>query len=69
MHIDKAAIVATLRSRGRPERADWVDRQLPALVDTARNRSLLETLGIDPDEIARQRPSPEAVTAVASPAA
>ncbi|MCM4081256.1 hypothetical protein [Paractinoplanes hotanensis] len=61
MHIDKAAIVANLRARGLPERADWVDRQLSPLVDTARNASLLRTLGIDPQEIAEQQPAPEAV--------
>jgi hypothetical protein len=29
------------------ERADWVDREFPALIDTAKNASLLRTLGID----------------------
>ena len=60
MHIDKAAIVATLRARGRRERADWVDRQLPSLVDTARNASLLRTLDIDPEEMAQLRRCPDA---------
>ncbi|MEU4421532.1 hypothetical protein AB0F81_12970 [Actinoplanes sp. NPDC024001] len=54
MQIDRAAIVATLRTRGLFERAAWVDRQLPPLVDVARNASLLRTLGIDPEEIAKQ---------------
>lgn len=54
MHVDKSAIVAALRARGTPERADWVDRQLPALVDISRNASLLRRLGIDPEEIADQ---------------
>lgn len=67
MHIDKAAIVATLRARGLPERADWVDRQLPPLVDTAHNASLLRTLGINAEEIAQQQPSPSAVAVVTSP--
>jgi hypothetical protein len=48
MHIEKSRIVATLRSRGMHERADWVDRALPALIDTDTNASLLETLDIDP---------------------
>jgi hypothetical protein len=65
MHIDRAAIVATLRTRGRSERAAWVDRQLPPVVDTARNASLLRTLGIDPEEIAQQ-PAPQAVATTAS---
>lgn len=48
MHIEKAEIIATLRSRGLHARADWVDRQLPRLVDTYKNDSLLSTLDIDP---------------------
>jgi len=54
VNIDKAAIVGTLRARGRLERADWVDRQLPPLVDTVKNASLLRMLGIDPAETARE---------------
>lgn len=48
MHIDKAEIVATLRSKGLHARADWADRELPRLVDTYKNGSLLRTLDIDP---------------------
>jgi hypothetical protein len=48
MRIEKSRIVATLRSRGLPERADWVDRTLPALIDTDQNAALLRTLDIDP---------------------
>jgi hypothetical protein len=51
MHIDKAEIIKVLRSRGLHARADWVDRELPELVDTHRNRSLLEMLGVDPAAI------------------
>lgn len=53
MHIDKTEIVAMLRARGLNERADWVDRTLPALVDTATNSSLLRTLDIDPADCGR----------------
>jgi hypothetical protein len=48
MHIDKAEIVATLRSRGLDARADWVDRSLPPMVDTYEHHSLLRMLGVDP---------------------
>jgi hypothetical protein len=48
MHIDKAEIVATLRSRGLQDRADWVDRDLPRIIDTHKNGSLLRMLDIDP---------------------
>lgn len=48
MYIDKAEIVAILRSRGLNDRADWVDRELPGVVDTYTNGSLLRMLHIDP---------------------
>jgi hypothetical protein len=51
VHIDKAEIVAVLRSRGMSDRADWVDRALPALVDTYKNAALLRMLDIDPAAI------------------
>ena len=50
-YVDKAEVVATLRSRELQGRADWVDRELPALIDTARNAALLRTLGIDVAEL------------------
>jgi hypothetical protein len=48
VYIDKVEIVVMLRSRGLSERADWVDRTLPTLVDTAKNSSLLQMLDVDP---------------------
>lgn len=50
MTIPKHLIVAKLRERGKPERADFVDRQLPAEVDPERHSGLLATLGIRLDE-------------------
>jgi hypothetical protein len=47
VQIDKAEIIATLRSRGLQDRADWVDRTLPQLVDTYRNGALLRMLDLD----------------------
>jgi hypothetical protein len=52
MYIDKAEIITLLRSRGLHDRADWFDRELPELVDTHRNRALLEMLGVDPADFA-----------------
>jgi hypothetical protein len=51
MHIDKAEIISVLRSRGLHDRADWVDRELPELVDTYNNAALLQMLGVDPAAI------------------
>ena len=48
MYIHKAGIISVLRSRGLHARADWVDRELPDLVDTYKNGALLEMLGVDP---------------------
>lgn len=58
--IDKAQIIANLRARGLQARADWVDRQLPDLVDVDKNSALLETLGIDPATL----PAVDVTTAV-----
>jgi hypothetical protein len=33
-------------------RADWVDRELPGLIDTYKNSALLHMLGIDLDVMA-----------------
>jgi hypothetical protein len=48
VYIDKAEIISVLRSRGLNARADWVDRELPELVDTYKNAALLRMLGVDP---------------------
>ncbi|MDW5330775.1 hypothetical protein [Plantactinospora sp. KLBMP9567] len=48
MHIHRAEIVARLRARGLSARADWVDRELPRMVDTNLNGSLLRMLDIHP---------------------
>jgi len=51
-YIDKAKIIVILRDRGMSERADWVDRQLPAQIDAYANASLLRTLKLEPDVLA-----------------
>jgi hypothetical protein len=48
-YVDRTELVAMLRSRELHDRADWVDRELPGLVDTYKNSALLQMLGIDPD--------------------
>lgn len=47
-HVDRAEIVAMLQTRGLHDRAEWVERALPPVVDTHENGSLLRMLGIDP---------------------
>ncbi len=52
MTIPKHLIVTMLRERGKPERAEFVERQLPADVDPERHSGLLATLGIKLNEFA-----------------
>jgi hypothetical protein len=47
VYIAKSEIIADLRARGLNERADWVDRDLPPLVEPQRHSALLHMLGID----------------------
>lgn len=49
--VKKTVVVAILRSRDLHGRADWVEKELPPLIDTARNASLLRTLGINVDTL------------------
>ena len=51
LHVDSAAIVAILRSRGLQDRADWVERDLPRVIDTHQNASLLRMLHIDSTDL------------------
>lgn len=66
MNVEKTEIIATLRSRGLDARADWVDRQLPSIVDTYTNGALLNMLHIDPADLSPVEPvdEPEAAVAV-----
>lgn len=50
-YVRKSAVVTTLRSRNLRGRADWVEKEFPALIDTVRNASLLQTLGIVVEEL------------------
>jgi hypothetical protein len=64
MYIEKTKIIATLRARGLQDRADWVDRTLPQLVDINKNNTLLQMLDIDPTAM-----SPVEADASAAPTA
>jgi hypothetical protein len=52
VHVNKAEVMAQLRSRQLHARADWVDRELPELIDTYKNSAPLKMLGIDLDAVA-----------------
>jgi hypothetical protein len=58
MNVARAEIVAILRSRGLQARADWVDRNLPTIVDTHKNGALLRMLDIDPSTMSPVDVSP-----------
>jgi hypothetical protein len=57
MEINKSKVIELLKDRGLNDRADWVDRQLPARIDVYENASLLATLSINPDELADDAPA------------
>ena len=49
--VSKTEVIALLRARQLADRADWVDRQLPDLIDVGKNSGLLTMLNIDPREL------------------
>jgi hypothetical protein len=51
MLIARNKIVNLLKARGQEQRAEWVERDLPEIVDTERHRGLLDLLRIDLDGI------------------
>lgn len=57
MRIARHRIVAALRERGQPMRADWVELEVPDWVDPDKHTGLLATLRLDPAELA-EAPSP-----------
>jgi len=56
MNIDRADVVALLRAKGADAKADWVERQLPPLVDVDVNRALLQILEVDTAELTGAKP-------------
>jgi hypothetical protein len=57
MVISKAAVLAVLRERGQHDRANFVDRELPDLIDPTRHGGLLTTLHLDLGELADADPA------------
>jgi hypothetical protein len=56
MKIEKKKVVDVLRRRGQHDRAEWVNRELPDLVDSAQNTGILATLGLTPADLADPTP-------------
>jgi hypothetical protein len=56
MNVDRVDIVALLRAKGADAKADWVERQLPPLVDVDANRALLEMLEVDTADLTGAEP-------------
>jgi hypothetical protein len=51
--LSKPKVLQVLRSRGMHERAEWVDRQLPDVIDVERNASVLDLLGLDAEALSQ----------------
>lgn len=47
LFLDKSKVVAALRLRQLHDRAQWVDKSLPELIDAGKNHALMHMLGID----------------------
>jgi hypothetical protein len=52
-YVSRAAVVADLNARQLQIRASWVERELPIYIDLSKSRSILLTLGVDLDSMAR----------------
>ena len=51
MEIPKDKILELLTQRGDRDKAEKAERELPDLVDTERDKGLLDRLGIDPQDL------------------
>jgi hypothetical protein len=51
MEIPKDKILELLRQRGEGDKAEQADRELPDQVDPERDKSILDKLGIDPQDL------------------
>ncbi len=56
MNIDKAQIIELLKSRGDEGRVSQAESQLPDQVDTEQHKGLLDSLGLDVGDLAKNIP-------------
>jgi hypothetical protein len=57
MIIFKSHVLTILRERGQNARADFVNRELPELIDSTQHGGLLATLNLDPSELVTADPA------------
>jgi hypothetical protein len=57
MIIFRTVVVAVLRERGQPARADFVERELPEHIDTTEHGGLLAMLNLEPETLSRRASS------------
>ena len=51
MQIDKQAVLDLLREQGHADKVRQADEELPDQVDTERDASVLQRLGVDPGDL------------------
>jgi len=56
MQIDKSQIIELIKSRGDHNQAQQAEDELPAKVDTSKDKGLLDKFGIDPSDLAGKIP-------------
>jgi hypothetical protein len=56
VNIDKAQIIEMLKSRGEDDKARKAQSDLPDKVDTEQHKGLLDSLGLDVGDLAKNLP-------------
>jgi hypothetical protein len=56
VNIDKAQIIEMLKSRGEDDKARKAQSDLPDQVDTEQHKGLLDSLGLDVGDLAKNLP-------------
>jgi hypothetical protein len=56
MTIDKSQIIELLKARGEDAKASQAESDLPDQVDTEEHKGLLDSLGLDVGDLAKQLP-------------
>ncbi len=51
MEIDKREVIKLLREKGKTDKAEQAEKQLPDKVDPEKHADLLKQLGVNPQEL------------------